>query len=57
MSFTQEPTNTELSAPSPCDVSRRNFLKLVIAAGGTAAAASALPSTAAAAETPTAYPE
>ncbi|WP_291290643.1 metallophosphoesterase [Enorma sp.] len=57
MSFTQEPTNTELSAPSPCDVSRRSFLKLVIAAGGTAAAASALPSTAAAAETPTAYPE
>ncbi|WP_302153015.1 metallophosphoesterase [uncultured Enorma sp.] len=57
MSFTQEPTNTELSAPSPCDVSRRNFLKLIIAAGGTAAAASALPSTAAAAETPTAYPE
>lgn len=57
MSFTQEPANTELTAPSPCDVSRRSFLKLVIAAGGTAAAASALPSTAAAAETPTAYPE
>ena len=57
MSFTQEPTNTEHSATSPCDESRRHFLKHVLAAGGTAAAASALPSTAAAAETPTSYPE
>lgn len=56
MSFTQEPANTEPTALSTCDVSRRSFLKLVIAAGGTAAAAGALPSTAAAAETSAAYP-
>ena len=40
--------------PHALDVSRRSFLKLVIAAGGTAAAAGALPAVAAAAETPTA---
>lgn len=57
MSFTQEPANTELASPSSYGVSRRSFLKLVIAAGGTAATASALPTVAAAAETPTAYPE
>lgn len=45
------------TSPHALDVSRRSFLKLVIAAGGTAAAAGALPSTAAAAEAPTAYPQ
>lgn len=49
-------SEVEPTPHAPLALNRRSFLKLVIAAGGTAAAASALPATASAADVPTSYP-
>lgn len=50
-------SEVEPTPHAPLALNRRSFLKLVIAAGGTAAAASALPATASAADVPTSYPQ